>query len=394
MPYPISGTPHPAGSAAANPAYAGKFIPEHWSKKLGEKLYASTILARVTNMTWGEDVKGSGDSIVVRFPPTITISPYEATQVLAFQRPSSAVVRIPINKGWYFNTILDDVMETQSDLTLLDIWAEGASNDMRVQLEAFFLPLLASSIDAANSGAAAGKYSQNINLGTVGAPVPITGAGATGGDTPVGLLAKMAQVLDEQGVSPVGRFAIVPPWYAAALESTPNVIGASPGGWESGMVGRVARFDVYSSVHVSAVAADQPIIAGQRNAVAFASQLSTLEVVRRTDTFASVLRGLQVAGMATMVPTSLTVAYPDLATGGMYDTTGVANDLLPVTPSDATVLPANSGFRVRVAGDVVFTPIGTTSQRTLTGLTAGTIIVVAVSKINTGTTATVDLLVT
>jgi hypothetical protein len=174
------------------------------------------------------------------------------------------------------------------------------------------------------------------------------------------------------------------------LESTPDVIGASGGGFEAGMVGRVARFDVYSSVNLSA--AQDTIFAGSRNGLAFASALTQLELVRREDTFATGLRGLQISGFQTIDPKMLTVAYVAPGAGGYNSSACLGTDLLPVTPSNSTVLPPNLGFRVRTAGDVVFTGVGATTSRTLTGMQSGQIVPVMVKYINTGTTAGVDLI--
>ena len=127
MAYPISGTPHPAGSPAANPAYTGVFIPTIWAGKLIEKFYDATVLAGISNTDYEGEISSQGDKVVIRTKPTITINPYEATQALVVERPSSNIVELLIDKGFYFNTILDDVMEVQSDLDQISMWSDDAS---------------------------------------------------------------------------------------------------------------------------------------------------------------------------------------------------------------------------------------------------------------------------
>src|SRR5262245_27954641 len=120
--YPLApgGTPamaiYPAGSATANPAYAGTFIPILWSTKLIEKFYASTVLAAISNTDYEGEIKNKGDTVVIRTKPTITIKDYLADGLLEVQRPSSNIIELKIDKGKYFNLILDDVFEIQSDL--------------------------------------------------------------------------------------------------------------------------------------------------------------------------------------------------------------------------------------------------------------------------------------
>jgi hypothetical protein len=393
MPYPVSATPFPAGSANPNPAYANRFLPTVWSKRLGERLYLNTFLSRVTTMGWSDDLVQKGQTINVRFPPQITIRPYEANQQVVVERPSTGVQAISVNDGRYFYTLVDDVLLTQNDLELLDIWAEGASRDTKVALEAAFVPTMLTDIDVGNKGTTAGVKSLDVNLGTSGAPIPVSTYPAGAETNPVEFLARLAQVLDEQGVPATERFALVPPWFARALEATPAVIGASQGGWEAGLVGRVARFDVYSTVHIPAVGSASPILAGHRNGTGFVSALSVLEVLKRTDTFGTGLRGLQVSGIKAINNKMLALGYVGKAAGAASASgAALGSDLVPVTPSNTGTLPPNMGFRVRLAGDVNATFVGSSTIRAVGTLVVGEVIPVEVKQINTGTTATVDLI--
>src|SRR5215470_14682638 len=135
--FPLAGagtTPpiFPTGSTQPSPAYSGTFIPELWSGKLVEKFYASTVLAAISNTDYEGEIKNQGDHVRIRTKPTITISNYSADMQLALQRPSGNVLDLYIDQGKYFNTILDDVMEIQSDLNLLNIWSDDAAEQMKI----------------------------------------------------------------------------------------------------------------------------------------------------------------------------------------------------------------------------------------------------------------------
>src|SRR5690606_35786982 len=101
----------PTGSLSPSTAYSGTFIPEIWSGKLIEKFYASTVLAAISNTDYEGEIKGYGDKVIIRTKPTITINDYRADGALTFERPASNIVELLIDKGKYFATILDDVME-------------------------------------------------------------------------------------------------------------------------------------------------------------------------------------------------------------------------------------------------------------------------------------------
>src|SRR4051812_25132198 len=135
MAYPLSGTPYPAGSAQPSPAYSGTFIPEIWSGKLIEKFYATTVLAAISNTDYEGEIKNQGDKVIIRTRPTITIRDYTVGQSLLVERPSSNVVSLLIDKGKYFNTILDDVHEVQSDMNQMSMWSDDASEQMKTTID-------------------------------------------------------------------------------------------------------------------------------------------------------------------------------------------------------------------------------------------------------------------
>src|SRR5262252_3910057 len=109
----------PVGSTG-NTLQASGFIPEIWSGKLIEKFYASTVLAAISNTDYEGEIKNQGDRVKIRTKPTITIRDYLADGLLALERPSGNNVELYIDQGKYFNTILDDVMDVQSDLNNLN----------------------------------------------------------------------------------------------------------------------------------------------------------------------------------------------------------------------------------------------------------------------------------
>src|SRR5262245_10384086 len=127
------GTPY--AGAAANPAYSGAaaggvFIPEIWAGKLIEKFYAATVLAVISNTDYEGEIRNMGDKVKIRTKPTITIRDYQLDQNLTVDRPSATTVELQIDYAKYFNLVLDDIMERQSDMNLLSMWADDASEQM------------------------------------------------------------------------------------------------------------------------------------------------------------------------------------------------------------------------------------------------------------------------
>ena len=132
MAYPLSGGGawYPDSGNAPSTAYSGTFIPEIWSGKLVEKFYDATVLAAIANTDYEGEIRNQGDAVKIRTKPTLAVNNYVAGQTLAYERPSSNVIDLLIDKGKYFNAILDDVHEIQADVDMLSAWADDASEQM------------------------------------------------------------------------------------------------------------------------------------------------------------------------------------------------------------------------------------------------------------------------
>src|SRR3954464_10134182 len=170
MPFPLAGpatTPpiYPTGAATPTPAYSGTFIPEIWSGKLIEKFYQSTVLAAISNTDYEGEIKNKGDKVIIRTKPTITIKDYKADGALEVERPGSNVVTLLIDKGKYFNVILDDVYEVQADINMMNMWSDDAAQQFKLVIDREVLLSLIGKAAPTNRGTAAGKVSASINLG-------------------------------------------------------------------------------------------------------------------------------------------------------------------------------------------------------------------------------------
>lgn len=324
--YPVSGTPY-AGSSAS-PAYTGIFIPAIWSGKFVEKFYDATVMGAIASTDYEGEIRSYGDTIHIRTHPTITINDYQVDQALSVQRPSSALVDLQINMGKYFNTVLDDVMEIQSDVDLLSNWADNASEQMKVAIDSLLLSTtnFGANADAGNKGLTAGRLSGNINLGVTGTPCFIAHA-AVGAGT--GALAGSARAvldhvidhglaLDEQRVPETGRWIVLPAWAAALIKRSElrqvYVTGDSVSIARNGRLGMIDRFTVYVSnllpagVASGLAAGEYGIYAGHSLGITFASQLTKVETLRSESTFGTLMRGLQVFGFKVINPTLITYA--------------------------------------------------------------------------------------
>jgi hypothetical protein len=313
--FPVASTPY-LGSPP-NPLYTGVFIPEIWSGKIIEKFYAATVLAAIANTDYEGEIKNYGDTVNIRTKPTITINAYDADQALAVQRPSSNIVTLQINEGKYFNTVLDDVMEVQSDINQLSMWSDDASEQLKIAIDTDVLGQIKNAASAYNRGATAGKISGNINLGVTGTPVSVTPSEV------LDLIVDAGTCLDEQNIPETGRWLVIPPWFAGMVKKSAlqeaSISGDGVSLLRNGRLGMIDRFTLFASnlLPTATEGSNEAFFCffGHSHGLTFASQLSKIETLRSEQTFGTLLRGLQVYGYKTIDNTALGQLYVVRGTG-------------------------------------------------------------------------------
>lgn len=295
-----------------------KFIPDVWSGKMQVKFYLATCLSEITNNDWEGEIKDTGDKVIIRSIASITISNYTKGMVLTSQVPTSTPIELNIDQGKYFQVVLDDVDATQSDLKLMNSFTDDAGEQMKIVVEAAVFAAVPAQAAAANKGNAAGAISGNIRLGLATGALPCyiskaqVGVGdgtAAAAKAVVDHIVDMGTVLDEQSVPESGRFLLIPPMVANRVKKSDlkqvNFTGDDTSPIRNGKLGIIDRFTVYVSNNLPKTGAELTIMAGTRDAISFASQLTKLETLRSTATFGDIVRGLNVFGFLVTKPEAL-----------------------------------------------------------------------------------------
>jgi hypothetical protein len=283
------------------------------------------VLAAISNTAYEGEIKNQGDTVHIRTKPTITINDYLADGGIVVERPSSNIIDLLINKGKYFATILDDVMETQSDINLMGVWSDDAAQQMKIKIDTDVLLGILGQADAANRGATAGKISASLNLGVTGTPLPMVPVQAVppvaGQVTVLQMLLRMGLAMDEQNIPEEGRWAVIPTWASTMIKGSElrqaYLSGDNVSMLRNGRLGMVDRFTIYVSNLLpkgpvtgppTLAAGEWVAYAGHAHGLTFASQVSKVETLRSEHTFGQILRGLQVFGYKVVDPTAIVQA--------------------------------------------------------------------------------------
>jgi hypothetical protein len=271
------------------------------------KFYKSTVLGEITNNDWEGEIKGSGDKVFIRSIPTITIRDYTKGQSLVNEAPDSPPIELTIDHGKYFSVVVDDVDAVQADVKLMDIFTNDAAEQMKIVIDADVLGGVYGDIATANKGATAGVSSASLDFGTTAAPKVVTK------NDVLDLILDMGLALDEQNVPEEGRWMTIPPWMAAMIKGSElrqaYLTGDDQSTLRNGKIGSVDRFTIYVSNNLdkdgTGATAKYTVLAGTRDAISFASQITNVETIRSESTFGHIVRGLNVYGYSVTKPEAI-----------------------------------------------------------------------------------------
>ena len=305
---------------------SGSFIPTLWSAKLNQKFYKSTVFGEIANTSYEGEISGLGDKVVINNRPDITISDYQVGTSLSYQVPAPSTVELPIDRAKYFAFQVNDVVEHQSQPKLMDMFSDDAAMQMKIAIDTSVLLGTATKqgiwndVPAANQGATAGAISGGYPLGTATAPITLTASNV------LATLTALAGVLDEQNIPETERWLLIDPLTRQILMQSnlaqAQFMGDDKSMVRNGKIGMIDRFTVYVTNNLPKAAATQDyfgaaaagtakrrlIMAGHKSAVTFASQMTKMETVRNPSDFGDYVRGLNVYGYKTIIPTGLASA--------------------------------------------------------------------------------------
>lgn len=253
-----------------------RFIPEVFSKKLQAKFYAASVLPQISNTDWQGEISGQGDKVHIRSVPTVAINDY--TGSVTYADVTTTDTELLIDQAKYFAFNADDILVEQSDIDMVNQASQDAAEQMKISVDTTVL-------GAIYSGLSAG--------------VDDTGAVASS-STMLGYVLDAGQKLDEANVPESGRFLVLAPKHINMLKQSDlksvNITGDGTSPLRNGKVGTIDRFTVYSSNNLPTVSGQKMSYAGTKHGIAFASQISQVETVRREATFGDGVRGLNVFG--------------------------------------------------------------------------------------------------
>lgn len=305
-----------------------QYAPMLFSSKVMRIFTESTICNEICNTDYEGEIKGKGDTVKVRVAPSyMSVGDYVIGTDITYETPGKDSRTLAINQAKYVAFKLDDVDDIQSDLTLMNIFAERSANSAKINTDTNVLAYAAgkafagpqkdddgntigNASSSGNLGATAGIVSASYNLGASGAAISITKDNATD------KIVDLGTVLSEYNVPDENRYVVIPNWYANYLKKSDlkaaNLTGDSKAVLRTGLIGEIDNFKVYKSNLVASTSdtgLKYHVIAGVKDAITFASQINKSESIRSQTNFEDLWRLLLLYGREVIMPEALAELY-------------------------------------------------------------------------------------
>lgn len=318
-----------------------------------------------TNNFWEGEVRAQGDRVRIVIPnvEAIGIADGDACPVLQGSTPEA--LDLVIDKQKSFALAITDKEKAQ---TQFKNWMDGMAKGVAQKIDrarnaeviqaafAYNAPGVVGTNDhiLASQGLAAGGAAYEDKYGTLAAPVTVTPQNAY----QFVLKVKMA-LLESGAIADDGTYDLAPleqetqemrgcmvigPKFAAILLSAYQLAGRSTAAGDmvvkDGLVTRVAGLDIkidrtIENKKITGFTTEGlPFLAGTKNAITEASQISKVESIRDPKCFQDIVRGLELYGMK--------LVHPEAMFRGVVADLADYNTAVPVVVENQTTNPVNT----------------------------------------------------
>ena len=313
---------------------SGNFTPEIFSQKVLKFFRRASVVEDITNTDYAGEIENFGDTVRIIKEPTITVSSYARGAVVNPQDLADDQITMAVDQANAFGFKIDDIEERQSHVNFEALATSSGAFSLKRKYDANVLQAisdgagLAGADDASLSG---GLTTTNTSLGTASAPINVKSTK----DNAINLMLLMARVLDDQSVPEENRWFVAPPAFyenlfgAGAKFAEVQVTGDGTSPLRNGLVmqGNIAGFACYKSTALNSTggtdqvtmtglatdASENIVLAGHMSSTATASHIAKTEVVRSTETFSDIIRGLHVFGRKVLRPEAIVRGVIDFA---------------------------------------------------------------------------------
>ena len=292
-----------------------ELIPEVWSLSLNKKLDKSGVAMKAVNKIYEKDIKNFGDTVNIGEIGDVTVSDYSedvSDGGVTYQRVDATSQQLKLDQSKAFGIFLSDITMEQSKIKDLQAKFEARAKTAIDLVKDTFILSAFSEIDSGNkykSGTAVKLTPANAYSVFVWLAKTLKNNNA--------IQVKNDQVFkSNQAAGEAMPYVIINPDVEAILLQSPDFIHATNAGdrvLREGSIGSIAGLDVLVSTNLPRETNNVNVMAGINEAIAYAGNVSKVEVMRDPKFFGTNVRGLYVYGKKVVLPKALAGVVIDVS---------------------------------------------------------------------------------
>jgi len=331
----------------------GVFSPTIYSKQAQLAFRKESVCEAITNNDYFGEISAMGDTVRIIKEPEITVQEYQRGTQIQPQDLEDEDFTLTVDKALYFAFKVDDIEEKQAHHNWAQMASDRAGYRMKDSYDQEVLgymsgfkrtsglhgnadtAMLAADKSGTDpiTGVAADGHLASMLLdegdfgGSGGTEIAISADGTgTGVDTtPLAIMNRMSRLLDQQQVDKAGRWFVADPVFWEVLQDENSKLVDRDHDKSGDMVlrnglvmsGQLRGFRCYNSVNLPSIGVGPGgatassygvIMAGHDSAVATANQIAKTESYRDPDSFADIVRGMNMYGRKLLRPEAITRA--------------------------------------------------------------------------------------
>ena len=284
----------------------GNFSPIIYSQKVQKFFRTASVAEAITNTDYAGEIENFGDTVNIIKEPVVSVSSYTRGAVVNIQEIVDDQLQLTVDQANSFAFKVDDIEERHSHINFETV--------------------------STSSGAYALKnaYDQNIIAAMFAGPSSsspdhVIGSDGSGVDTgfdssetdPVDIISKHARLLNLQDVPEENRWFLgSPEFYEQMGQASSKLMSDTTGNaapLRNGKVyeGKVMNMELYMTNNFAASSTSNffKVLSGHMSSTATANHIAKIEVIRDTDSFSDVVRGLHVFGRKVLRDTALVAEH-------------------------------------------------------------------------------------
>ena len=316
---------------------SGNFAPEIFSQKVLKFFRRASVVEDITNTDYAGEIENFGDTVRIIKEPTVTVSTYSRGSVVNPQDLADDQITMVVDQANAFAFKIDDIEERHSHVNFEALATSSGAFALKRKYDKTVLQAMSDGAGIAASAVSGTTLTTTAAAGTLGtanAPINIETD-----DNGINLMLAMARLLDDESVPEENRWFVAPPIFYEKCFQAGNKIaevqvsGDATSPLRNGLatVGTLAGFRCYKTTALNSTGgtdqvtltdasatlatdgSENIVLAGHMSSTSTASHIAKTEVVRSTESFSDVIRGLHVFGQKVLRQEAIVRGVVDFA---------------------------------------------------------------------------------